>query len=225
MKRIIFVILSCVTAFLSAGALGLFVSDYFHDYPDQYRLATMLAIPIFALISIVCYIIQSVMKDKEWKKYQAEHPEEAQRIKQQIHDRAVNSVGDYDLYQLGVLRGRIVSIFGRIIVSAVITGLLGGNILISYIWVSYCWFFIKLTRNYIIGIVACLICVYYFADKFSSLPQPWFTIWSLALIGSAFIIDLVNIIRYIALKRKIAKAGMAIRKLSREEKIAFRNAK
>ncbi len=225
MKRNIFVILSCLTAALSFGALWLLLSDKLHGYPDKYRLAAILAIPIFAIIAIICCIIQSVLKNKEWKKFQSEHPEEAYTIQQQVQAKNLNNVSDYDIYQLSVIRGKIGSIFGRIIAAVLLTAFGGGNVFISYIWVSYSWFFIKLTRNYIIGIVICLISVIYFADKITSLPEPWMTISATALIAGAFIIDLINIIWYIVLKNKIKKAKMAIRKLSREEKIAFRNAK
>lgn len=228
MKRFIFIALSCVSTALAAIALGILVSGKIQEYPDQYRLVNILAIPIFALTAIICYIVQSVMKDIEWKKYKAEHPEEAKLIQQQRNAQAVsaaNSVGDYDIYRLSVLRGSIASIFGRILVSVLLAAFVGTGVLIWYIWVSYTWFFIKLTRNYIIGIGVCLFCVYYFADKYGNFPQPWATISAAAFICGVFVIDLINIIRYIALKNKIRKAGTAIKRLSREQKKAFRNAK
>ena len=224
MKRSIFIVLCCISTVLSVGALLLLMSDRLYGYPDQYRLAVILAIPVFALIAIICYIIQSVLKDKEWKKFQAEHPEQAQTVREQLYAQAQNAVGDFDLYQLSILRGKIGSIFGRIL-AAVLISSFSGDVLIWYIWVSYGWFFIKRTRNYIIGIVACFLSFLYFAEKISGLPAPWNDIMTFVLIGGAFIIDLINVIRYIALKHKITKAGMTIRKLSKEEKMAFRNAK
>ncbi len=231
MKRAIFIVISCISALIAIGLLFLIVNVDMTDkfllhFPSLTRLSILIGIGASALVSILCYIIQSVMKDLEWKKYQKEHPEEASIMRQQMQAAAQNSITDYHLFQLVDLRNKVLSIFGRGIFAALLS-ITGIDPMASYIIISYCWFFIKLTGNYIIGIIAafisCIALIYYVDKYLSQLPQQVTEIIVLLMIFGIFIIDFVNVIRYLALKSKIAKAGLKIRKLSKEEMSMYRN--
>lgn len=229
MKRTVFIILSVIGALVSICMFAVvFCKDLAEmllvKFPTLTLLPFLIAACVAALFSIICYIIQSVIKSVEWKKYQKEHPEEAHEIRQQMIAETSNSIGNYQLYQLADLRSKIFSIFGRCLVAAILNGVFQmDGVLIMYFWVSYSWFFIKLTGNYLIGIIVCIAAFIWGATKISTLPEPWGAIAAVVLILGIFIVDLVNIIRYIALRVKITKNGMKIRKLTRDEMKMYRN--
>ncbi len=121
------------------------------------------------------------------------------------------TVVEVDLGTLSSLESSIWSIGGRWIVSFLISFLLSmGSVFIIYIWVSLAWFFIKLTHNYLIGIVVCVISMAALFDKISNMSGAVNLIATFALVFGCFIIDIINVIRYIRLKTKLKKMGITI---------------
>lgn len=126
-------------------------------------------------------------------------------------DAGTPAVVEVDLSTLSSLESSIWSIGGRWIVSFLISFLLSmGSVFIIYIWVSLAWFFIKLTHNYLIGIVVCAISMAALFDKISNMSGAVNLIATFALVFGCFIIDIINVIRYIRLKTKLKKMGITI---------------
>ena len=80
---------------------------------------------------------------------------------------------EYKLYQLWELKGKVKSIFGRILVTFIIGFATGNFSLISliliYIIISWCWTLVKITGNWLIGIVSTFICLFVVYYKISTL--------------------------------------------------------
>ncbi len=233
MKRTVFIILSVISALVCIGSLMAMlnkdtmqkISQYLPGMDTGKLLITM---GISGLLAVICYIVQSVMKDLEWKRFQKEHPEQAEAIRQQKQIDTANSVTDYDFYQLSELQSKIGSILGRGVFAALLS-VTGVGLTASYLIISYCWFFIRLTRNYLIGLIAAALSFYAllnYADRLlKQLPEKIGNIVMFMMFFGIFIIDIVNIIRHLVLKGKIKKAGIAVRKLSKEEMRMYRTAK
>lgn len=219
MTRIFFTVVSIISAILAALTFAV-VYKQLIDIPEEYEIAVIGAIPLFALISVISLFIQSGIRQKNEKQYRADNPAEGSIIRQEMI--AENSYAmESALFQLQVLRGKISGIVGRVI-AAILLGTLLGNgslltFLLMYIIVSYCWLFIKATGNYIIGIVAFILVMYGVIDgvleKFGDKQE----LVAAGLLVGVFVIDIINIIRFFALRVKITNAGMKIRRLSREE--------
>ena len=130
------------------------------------------------------------------------------------------------MYELQCLKGKIRSIIGRLLVSLVIASFLNnisiGGVLITYIMVSWYWIFVRITRNWIIGIILGFIAFLFCADRISNMSGQKSNIWAFVLLFGLIIIDFINIIRYFSIKAHIIKDGITIRKLSREEMRRYR---
>ena len=233
MKRTVFIILSVISALVCIGSLMAMLNEDTMQKISQYLPGMdtgklLITMGISGLLAVICYIVQSVMKDLEWKRFQKEHPEQAEAIRQQKQIDTANSVTDYDFYQLSELQSKIGSILGRGVFAALLS-VTGVGVTASYLIISYCWFFIRLTRNYLIGLIAAVLSFYAllnYADRLlKQLPEKIGNIVMFMMFFGIFIIDIVNIIRYLVLKGKIKKAGIAVRKLSKEEMRMYRTAK
>lgn len=128
---------------------------------------------------------------------------------------------EYKLYELQCLKGKISSIMGRVAVSIILSFLLHSNspneIMIMYILVSWYWFFVKFTRNWIIGIVLGFIAFFLCAERISNMSEQKSNIWAFIFLFGVIIIDIINIIHYIILRTTLIKNGIFIRKISRDE--------
>ena len=130
---------------------------------------------------------------------------------------------EYKLYQLWELKGKVKSIFGRILVTFIIGFATGNFSLISliliYIIISWCWTLVKITGNWLIGIVSTFICLFVVYYKISTLDinEQKAEIIMTVLLLAVIVFDIINIIRYFTLKTSVIKNGMEIRKLSRAE--------
>lgn len=227
MARIFFTVISIISAILSALTFAV-VYKQLIDIPEEYEIAVIAAIPLFALISVICLFIQSGLRQKNEKQYRAENPAEGSLIRQEMI--AENSYEmESSLFQLQVLKGKISGIIGRVIAAILLGTLLGnGSVLtffLMYIIVSYCWIFIKATGNYIIGIVAFILVMYGVLEGVLEKAGDKQEIIAAALLLGVFVIDIANIIRFFALRVKITNAGMKIRRLSREEMKVYYNKK
>lgn len=136
---------------------------------------------------------------------------------------------EYRLYQLQVIRGKITSIIGRCI-AAFLMGMFmdTGNpmmFVIYYILVSWCWIFIKATGNWLIGIVVAVVALFFAGDYISNQQETIANILSILLLCGIIILDIINVIRYIALRVSIARDGIAIRRLSRQEMKSYKTSK
>lgn len=132
----------------------------------------------------------------------------------------------YRLYQLQVIRGKLTSIIGRCI-AAFLLGMLMDTgkpmmFVIYYILVSWCWIFVKATRNWIIGIVVSVIALFLAGDYISNQQETTANILSILLLFGIIILDIINVIRYITLRVTLAKEGIAIRRLSRQEMKSYK---
>lgn len=128
---------------------------------------------------------------------------------------------EYKLYELQKLKGKISSIIGRFLVSLILSFLLHNDspngIMIMYIMVSWYWIFVKLTGNWIIGIVLGFVAFALCAERISNMSGQKSNIWAFILLFGLIIIDIINVIRYFVLKAHIIKEGISIRRLSRAE--------
>ncbi len=134
---------------------------------------------------------------------------------------------DYELYELQCAKRKISSIFLRIIIALFAMFFISPNsrnivssFFIAYILVSWCWFFVRITGNWIIGIVASwivpILAYGKIIEKFQDNPQKA-ELYAYILLLAVFIIDVINIIRYFVLKSNLIKNNIAIRRLSRDE--------
>ncbi|MDE5770296.1 MAG: hypothetical protein K2I06_01515 [Ruminococcus sp.] len=128
---------------------------------------------------------------------------------------------EYKLYELQCLRGKISSIIGRFVVSLVLSFLLHNDstngIMIMYIMVSWYWIFVKLTGNWIIGIILGFVAFALCAERISNMSGQKSNVWAFILLFGLIIIDVINVIRYFVLKTIIIKDGISIRRLSKAE--------
>ena len=133
------------------------------------------------------------------------------------------TVDEYKLYQLWELKGKTKSIFGRLLVTFVIGFAMSNfslmSLILIYIMISWCWTLVKVTGNWLIGIVSTFVCLFVIYYKVSTLniSEEKAEILMAVLLLSVIIFDIINIIRYFSLKTSIIKNGMEIRKLSRAE--------
>ena len=107
------------------------------------------------------------------------------------------------LIEIEKCKHRFHSIFGRAVVSIIISHLLGFDhagylgTFTLYAIISYIWTFIKTAGNYIIGIIAFVIAGYFVYEKVQNE-----TVFLIIIFG-AVILDAYNVIKYIVLKRKL----------------------
>lgn len=226
MKRFVVSALTVLSLIALIASLLSFMG-VFGEWATAYTLELLIGVAVFGLMFVVCFIIKSIMDAKEKKRMLEEHPD---MVHYQNHQKIVHSenmMSEYKLYELQTLRGKLGSIIGRLIVAVLLSMALSGGgmgmILIDYILVSWCWFFVKLTRNWIIGIVVAIFALLYFGDKVQNMENGEF--WAGVMLIGVFVIDLINLIRYISLRVSITKAGMNIRRLTREEMKNYRNYK
>lgn len=128
------------------------------------------------------------------------------------------------LYQLQVVGGKLSSIIGRGVATLLITTLLNGGVLMRvneyllwYVVISWCWIFIKATGNWIIGIIGTFVGCFLLYNYINSIQENVANILLFLLLWGIIIIDAINIVRYIALRMSIAKEGIKVRRLSKQE--------
>lgn len=146
-----------------------------------------------------------------------------------------NEILSYELYRLEVIKGRVLSIIGRVIATIILifsTGMyvgyknmeLSSIILICicfYVLVSDTWLCIKATGNWIIGIIAFIVMIFAFA-KLIELGTIGNIVGMFLLVG-IFFIDIYNIFMYIKQKTKVVAMGIKMRKISRKELKYYKN--
>ncbi|MBP3796406.1 MAG: hypothetical protein J6I46_01350 [Ruminococcus sp.] len=223
MKRSVFIIISLISVLLAAGMIYNLLKRMI-DIPQKYEMAAILSIPILLLIAVISYYIQSHIRSKQEETFRLENGAEGNIMRGSMIRTATNTM-ETSLFELQILGRKIGGIVGRILVS-ILLGLFMGRgtfsmFLINYIIVSYCWIFIKATRNYLIGIVAFLLFLLVGLEKITEKFGDKQEFILVVLILGVFVIDIINIIRYIVLRIRITKAGGTIRRLSREEMRAY----
>lgn len=224
MSRRFFAVLSFISAILAALSFVV-VYKQLIDIPEKYEILAIGAIPFFALFSVICFFIQSVIHAKNEKQFRVKNPDVGSVVRQGMIEEASNTI-DYSLYQLHTLSYQIAGIIVRIIVTAlIVTFFTHGNLAMSvlmYITVSYCWIFIKATGNYIIGIFVFFIFIFVAVDKITEKFGDKQELIITGLLVGVLVIDAINIIRFITLRIKVTKAGIKIRRLTKEELKAFK---
>lgn len=139
---------------------------------------------------------------------------------------------DYKLYELQCVKGKISSIILRIIVALGIIFLTDSSshnivstFLDVYIIVSWCWLFVGITGNWIIGIAAAwiipILAYNKIIEKYQDNPKKVEFIVCI-LFFAVIIVDVINIIRYFVLKLSLVKSGITIRKLSKAEMKSYK---
>lgn len=229
MSRNFFKCTAAVSLLISAAAF-IIIYKQLIDIPEKYEIPAITLIPVFALTAVICFFIQLAIRDHNDKKYRLEHPEEGRAMRQEMIEEASMKADTQTMYKLQLLREKLAGIIGRVIATIIVITVFGDRspvaCITTYITVSYCWIFIKATGNFIIGIGGFLICLLYatdkFLEKFSDKNQE--LIMNALLIG-VFVIDAINIIRYIAIRIKIANSNLKIRKLTREEMQQYKKRK
>lgn len=223
MIRSVFKIVSVISIMLAAIVFYCFIKHLI-DVPQKYEIAAILSIPILLLIAAISFYIQSQIKNKQEESFRIENGAEGSIMRSSMTRAAVDTM-EYSLYELQILGRKIGGIVGRIIATVLLGMFVGtGNasmFLIWYITVSYCWIFIKATRNYLIGILAYLVFLYVGVYKLIERSGDKHEFVVAILLLGVFVIDIINIIRYIALRLRITKAGGTIRRLNREEMRAY----
>ena len=220
---------AAVSLLISAAAF-IIIHKQLIDIPEKYEIPAITVIPVFALTAVVCFFIQLAIRDHNDKKYRLEHPEEGSAIRQEMIEEASMKADAQTMYQLQLLREKIAGIIGRVIATIIVITVFGGRspaaCIATYITISYCWIFIKATGNFIVGIGGFLICLLYatdkFLEKFSGRNQELIVN---ALLVGVFVIDAINIIRYIAIRIRIANSNLKIYKLTREEMKQYKKSK
>ena len=194
---------------LIAGLIFLVIYKQVIDIPEEHTVKVIAAIPAFVLLSVICLYISSSLRRRETRTDDfptGEMPAVQSRAQAAPQESPRNDV--YAVTQLHELKGKLIGIVGRVIAAVLLTLLLGTGHIIAflgfYIIVSYCWMFIKATRNYFIGIIAFIGTVFLVLTKIeNSLPQQQQNILLAVLIFGVFVIDLINIIRYIRLSAQM----------------------
>ncbi len=139
---------------------------------------------------------------------------------------------DYKLYEFQCVKGKISSIILRIIIALGIMFLTDSNsrnivssFLVVYIIVSWCWLFVRITGNWIIGIIAaCVIPILTYdkiIEKYQDNPQQA-EFMTYILLLAVVIVDVINIIRYFVLKSSLIKNGITIHRLSKAEMKSYK---
>ena len=227
MSRRFFAVLSLISAILAALSFVV-VYKQLIDIPEDYEIIAIGAIPFFALFSVICFFIQSVIHAKNEKDFRVENPEIGSVVRQGMIEEASNTI-DYSLYQLHTLSEKIAGIIVRIIVTAVVVTIFGHGdpvtCILMYITISYCWIFIKATGNYIIGIFVFFLFMFVTVDKVTEKFGDKQELIIAGLLIGVLLIDAINVIRFITLRIKITKAGFKIRRLTKEELRAFKSNK
>ena len=224
MARKFFTITAIASAILAVLSFVLIFKQII-NVPDDYEVLAICTIPLFAFISVLCFFVQSAIRNNEEKKYREENPQEGSMIRQTMISETSNSM-EYSLYQLQLLGSKIVGIIGRVIATAIFVSFMGhGDLLTCLLWyiiVSYCWIFIKATGNYIIGIIAFIIFLFVILEDLMAKFGDKQELIVAAFLFGIVVIDAINIIRYIALRMKLASNKIKICRLSKEEMKAYK---
>ena len=176
------------------------------DIPEKYEAAVITAVPVLVLIAVISLFISSSLRRRETI---SDDCPTGEILVVRIAENGQNSLRNdvYAVNQLNILRGKLAGILGRIVVSALITILLVRDIPVMfipiYLVVSYSWIFIKATRNYLIGIIAFIVVMYGTLSWIDELSRNTQTILLAVLILGVFVIDIINIIRYIRLRAQM----------------------
>lgn len=127
------------------------------------------------------------------------------------------------IVKLAELRSKIGAIPGKLLVTILImegmfwhfswdafteniAGSLGVTV-IMYGLISYFWLCVKLTHNWLIGIVFAIILFFIFMINIDKMGDTASTIITIAICFGGTILDVLNIIRYFVLKRKLIKGA------------------
>lgn len=112
--------------------------------------------------------------------------------------------------ELQTLKGKMTGIIGRIVATLLLIAVFEkgdfSQFFITYLVVSYCWIFIKATGNFIIGIIAFLAFLLVGIEMIMEKIGDKAGVLAVILILGVFIIDLINIIKYIKLKIQLRNA-------------------
>ena len=146
-----------------------------------------------------------------------------------------NGILEYELYRLEVIKSRLLSVIGRLIVTIVLVFAIGifsefkdekiSIIIITflafYVIVSDVWFCARVLGNWILGIIAFVVMIFA-CSKIAELGAIGSAIGIVLLIGVIFI-DVYNVIMYIKQKSKVLAMNIKMRKISRQELKYYRN--
>ncbi|MBO4877691.1 MAG: hypothetical protein J5501_06785 [Ruminococcus sp.] len=203
----IFTGLAAVAAVLAAASFAV-LYKHLIEIPEKYTTAAIFSMSGFALLGVIFFYIGSAIQQRG--RFRNTDNTATGPIPAAEGNENYNTFRNdkYTINQINIYRGKVIGIFGRAVVAAGISWFLGlrENPLVflpMYILVSYCWVFIKATRNYIIGILAFVV-LFFAVDAFADKLQGNIkTLVLAAFLFGIIIIDIISISRYIMLKLRI----------------------
>lgn len=146
---------------------------------------------------------------------------------------------EYLLFRYQDAKSRLFFIPGKIIAAVILDVLIHGGydsvltelksdpssvlliFAVLYGVVSFFWFFVKFTGNWLVGFAAALGCLLFVVFKYDSDSKVSLYIFA-ASIFLGPLIDIINIIRCFILKARVTREGIRQRRLTRQEMRAYR---